>query len=65
MKCKLHIPWLYDPLTDAVMCSCGVAVITAVESAATGRWRWFFRLKVTDLLIETKAALASRPEEQK
>ena len=43
MSCKLHIPVLYDPRHDAVVCRCGAVVITAVESTDTGRWRWFFR----------------------
>ena len=43
MPCKLHLPTEYDPQLDAVYCRCGVLVITAVESADSGRWRWCFQ----------------------
>jgi hypothetical protein len=49
MTCKLHIPCCYDPRLDAVLCRCGFVVITAIESADVGRWRWFFRHKKEQL----------------
>ena len=43
MSCKLHLPCFYVPQLDAVCCRCGEVFVTAVESAATEHWRWFFR----------------------
>ena len=45
MICKLHLPTVYDPLTDAYCCVCGAVVVTAIESADSGRWRCLFKTR--------------------